>query len=130
MQQHPFGPLPPVSQLTLVGGGLGMLWGKTRFAECVATVHAAVEAGIALFDLAPRYGDGNGNGEEVVSATQRSIGQISYRRSRATPLSRTIPPTKTLNSRGSRLWTSRSPTQEPIPTSGNPIASRARVGPR
>jgi aryl-alcohol dehydrogenase-like predicted oxidoreductase len=26
--------------------------------ECVATVHAAVEAGITLIDLAPRYGDG------------------------------------------------------------------------
>ena len=35
-----------------------MLWGETTVEECVATVHAAVEAGIDLFDLAPRYGDG------------------------------------------------------------------------
>ena len=64
MQQHTFGRLPPVSTLTLGGGGLGMLWGATTFEECVATVHAAVAAGITLLDLAPRYGDGKA--EEVV----------------------------------------------------------------
>ena len=66
MQMHPFGRLPPVSTLTLGGGGLGMLWGKTTFQECVATIHAAVAAGITLLDLAPRYGDGKA--EEVVGA--------------------------------------------------------------
>jgi aryl-alcohol dehydrogenase-like predicted oxidoreductase len=66
MQHHTFGPLPPVSVLTLGGGGLGMLWGTTTFDECVATVHAAVAAGISLLDLAPRYGDGKA--EEVVGA--------------------------------------------------------------
>ena len=64
MQQHSFGPQPPVSALTLGGGGLGMLWGQTTFEECVATVHAAVAGGINLLDLAPRYGDGKA--EEVV----------------------------------------------------------------
>src|SRR6201993_537428 len=64
MQQHTFGKLPLVSTLTLGGGGLGMLWGATTFDECVATVHAAVAAGITLLDLAPRYGDGKA--EEVV----------------------------------------------------------------
>jgi aryl-alcohol dehydrogenase-like predicted oxidoreductase len=58
MDLHSFGPLFPVSTLTLGGGGLGMLWGQTTFEECVATVHAAVAAGINLLDLAPRYGDG------------------------------------------------------------------------
>jgi aryl-alcohol dehydrogenase-like predicted oxidoreductase len=58
MQLHKFGSLFPVSTLTLGGGGLGMLWGQTTFEECVATVHAAVAAGINLLDLAPRYGDG------------------------------------------------------------------------
>ena len=58
MQSHTFGPLPAVSTLTLGGGGLGMLWGETTVEECVATVHAAVAAGITLLDLAPRYGDG------------------------------------------------------------------------
>ncbi len=66
MQHHPFGPLPPVSVLTLGGGGLGMLWGATTFDECVATVHAATAAGITLLDLAPRYGDGKA--EDVVGA--------------------------------------------------------------
>jgi aryl-alcohol dehydrogenase-like predicted oxidoreductase len=64
MQQHTFGKLPPVSTLTLGGGGLGMLWGPTTFDECVATVDAAVAAGINLLDLAPRYGDGKA--EDVV----------------------------------------------------------------
>jgi aryl-alcohol dehydrogenase-like predicted oxidoreductase len=64
MQQHQFGHLPLVSTLTLGGGGLGMLWGPTTFDECVATVHAAVAAGITLLDLAPRYGDGKA--EQVV----------------------------------------------------------------
>ena len=64
MQQHQFGKLWPVSALTLGGGGLGMVWGETTFAECVATVHDAVAAGINLIDLAPRYGDGKA--EEVV----------------------------------------------------------------
>ena len=64
MQRHDFGGLFKVSTLTLGGGGLGMLWGPTSVAECVATVHAAVAAGIDLIDLAPRYGDGKA--EEVV----------------------------------------------------------------
>jgi aryl-alcohol dehydrogenase-like predicted oxidoreductase len=64
MQQNTFGRLFPVSTLTLGGGGLGMLWGPTTFDECVATVHAAVAAGINLLDLAPRYGDGKA--EQVV----------------------------------------------------------------
>ena len=46
MKRHEFGSLPEVSTLTLGGGGLGMLWGQTTFEECVATVHAAVDAGI------------------------------------------------------------------------------------
>ena len=66
MQTHSFGSLPPVSTLTLGGGGLGMLWGQSTFDECVATVKAAVDAGINLLDLAPRYGDGKA--ESVVGA--------------------------------------------------------------
>jgi aryl-alcohol dehydrogenase-like predicted oxidoreductase len=58
MRQNSFGKLRPVSALTLGGGGIGMVWGETSFDECVATVHAAVAAGINLLDLAPRYGDG------------------------------------------------------------------------
>src|SRR5689334_18107230 len=64
MERHAFGRLWPVSSLTLGGGGLGMLWGPTTLDECVATVQDAVDAGINLLDLAPRYGDGKA--EEVV----------------------------------------------------------------
>jgi aryl-alcohol dehydrogenase-like predicted oxidoreductase len=66
MERRHLGKLWPVSALSLGGGGLGQVWGETTFEECVATVHAAVEAGIDLFDLAPRYGDGKA--EEVVGA--------------------------------------------------------------
>src|SRR5579862_6350313 len=64
MKTQPFGQLGPVSVLTLGGGGLGQLWGPTTREECVATVKAAVDAGITLIDLAPRYGDGKA--EQVV----------------------------------------------------------------
>src|SRR5919201_6413513 len=64
MQQQDLGSLAAVSKLTLGGGGLGMVWGATTWDECVATVHAAVAAGINLIDLAPRYGDGKA--EQVV----------------------------------------------------------------
>src|SRR5437879_5752689 len=66
LMEHQLGKLWPVSTLTLGGGGLGMVWGETTFEECVATVHAAVAAGINLIDLAPRYGDGTA--ERVVGA--------------------------------------------------------------
>ena len=58
MDKGNLGPLGPVSRLTLGGGGLGQLWGRTDRAECVATVRAAVDAGIDLIDLAYRYGEG------------------------------------------------------------------------
>jgi aryl-alcohol dehydrogenase-like predicted oxidoreductase len=64
LNTHPFGRLAPVSALTLGGGGLGQLWGPTTREECVATTRAAVDAGITLLDLAPRYGDGKA--EQVV----------------------------------------------------------------
>jgi aryl-alcohol dehydrogenase-like predicted oxidoreductase len=64
MKTQPFGRLGQVSVLTLGGGGLGQLWGPTTREECVAAVKAAVDAGITLIDLAPRYGDGKA--EQVV----------------------------------------------------------------
>jgi aryl-alcohol dehydrogenase-like predicted oxidoreductase len=64
MRMHSFGPLPAVSILTLGGGGIGMVWGETTHEECVATVRAAMDAGITLLDLAPSYG--SGTAERVV----------------------------------------------------------------
>jgi aryl-alcohol dehydrogenase-like predicted oxidoreductase len=64
MQTRQLGGLWPVSALTLGGGGIGQVWGPTTRAEAVATVQAAVEAGITLLDLAPGYG--RGEAEAVV----------------------------------------------------------------
>jgi aryl-alcohol dehydrogenase-like predicted oxidoreductase len=58
MDVRTLGRLWPVSALTLGGGGLGQLWGSTTREEAIATVREAVDAGITLLDLAPRYGDG------------------------------------------------------------------------
>ena len=57
MQTVTLGPLADVSRLTLGGGGLGRLWGETTLDEAVATVHAAVDAGVTLIDTAPSYRD-------------------------------------------------------------------------
>lgn len=66
MKNRPFGKLGNVSALTLGGGGLGQLWGKTSREECISTVHDAVESGIDIFDLAPLYG--NGEAENVIGS--------------------------------------------------------------
>ncbi|HWD29116.1 MAG TPA: aldo/keto reductase [Rhizomicrobium sp.] len=55
MKKNPFGPLGQVSALTLGGGGIGQIWGETGGEECVATIHAAIDAGIDLLDTAPMY---------------------------------------------------------------------------
>jgi aryl-alcohol dehydrogenase-like predicted oxidoreductase len=43
-----------VSRLTL-GGGIGQIWGEVTHEEALATLHAAVDAGISLIDAAPMY---------------------------------------------------------------------------
>lgn len=58
MEMRQLGQLWPVSILTLGGGGVGQLWGATTREECIATVRMAVDEGITLLDMAPRYGDG------------------------------------------------------------------------
>jgi hypothetical protein len=64
MRQNSFGKLWPVSALTLGGGGIGMVWGETTFDECVATVRAAIAAGINLIDFtAVRLSQVGGVGE-------------------------------------------------------------------
>ena len=46
--------LGEVSRLSL-GGGIGQIWGETPRDEALATLHAAVGAGITLIDCAPMY---------------------------------------------------------------------------
>jgi aryl-alcohol dehydrogenase-like predicted oxidoreductase len=65
VQLRELGPLGPISALSLGGGGLGQVWGPTDRDEAVATVHAAVAAGVALLDLAPAYG--RGESERVIA---------------------------------------------------------------
>jgi aryl-alcohol dehydrogenase-like predicted oxidoreductase len=56
MQLARLGPFTGVSRLTLGGGGLGQIWGESSDEEAVATLHAALAAGINLIDTAPMYG--------------------------------------------------------------------------
>ena len=56
MQHASLGPLGNVSRLTLGGGGLGQIWGASSDEEAVATVRAALDAGIDFLDTAPMYG--------------------------------------------------------------------------
>ena len=64
MRKQEFGQLFDVSRLTLGGGGIGQVWGSTSRDEAIATVRAAHEAGVNLFDMAPLYG--NGEAETVM----------------------------------------------------------------
>lgn len=65
MRKHSFGALGEVSRLTLGGGGIGQAWGPTRREEAIATIRAAVDAGIDLLDTAPLYR----NCEQIVAET-------------------------------------------------------------
>lgn len=64
MEIRRFGQIGSISALTLGGGGIGQVWGTTDRQEAVATVRAAVDAGINWLDMAPLYG--NGEAESVV----------------------------------------------------------------
>ncbi len=76
MQERAFGIFGKVSALTLGGGGIGQVWGKTNRDEAVATVHEAVAAGITLFDMAPLYGNGEAEivlGNALASQPNRDL---------------------------------------------------------
>jgi aryl-alcohol dehydrogenase-like predicted oxidoreductase len=70
MEIREFGRLGPVSALTLGGGGIGGVLGATDRAEAVATVHAAIDAGITCLDVAPTYGT-DSEAERVVGQALR-----------------------------------------------------------
>ena len=69
MEKRSFKPYGSVSALTLGGGGLGQVWGKTTRDEAIATVNLAIEKGIDHLDVAPMYG--NGEAERVVGEVFR-----------------------------------------------------------
>jgi aryl-alcohol dehydrogenase-like predicted oxidoreductase len=56
MRTTTLGPFDSVSRLTLGGGGLGQIWGASSDEEAIATIHAALAAGIDVIDTAPMYG--------------------------------------------------------------------------
>ena len=58
MKQRQLGDLWPVSPLTISAAGLASIWGETPEQEGIATLHAALEAGINHIDVAPSYGRG------------------------------------------------------------------------
>jgi aryl-alcohol dehydrogenase-like predicted oxidoreductase len=66
MELRDFGRLGQISALTLGGGGLGGVCD-----EAVATVHAAIDAGITMLDVAPSYGD-DFEAERVIGAALRA----------------------------------------------------------
>jgi len=69
MRSSRLGPFGDVSRLTLGGGGLGQGWGATSPEEAVATVRAAVAAGINMIDTAPMYGAC----EEVIASAFQGV---------------------------------------------------------
>jgi aryl-alcohol dehydrogenase-like predicted oxidoreductase len=56
MRNATLGPFDDVSRLSLGGGGLGLVWGASTEDEAIATIHAALDAGINVIDTAPMYG--------------------------------------------------------------------------
>lgn len=65
MKTSQLGSVGPVSRLTIGGGGIGQVWGKTTRQEAVATLRMAIDKGINLIDVAPAYG--RGEAEQVVA---------------------------------------------------------------
>lgn len=57
MHTSTLGPFTDVSRLTLGGGGLGQIWGASSDEEAIATITAALDAGINMIDTAPMYGE-------------------------------------------------------------------------
>ena len=64
MELRNFKPFGDISALTLGGGGLGQVWGKTSRKEALETVAIALDHGINHLDVAPMYG--RGEAESVI----------------------------------------------------------------
>jgi aryl-alcohol dehydrogenase-like predicted oxidoreductase len=76
MKSRPFGPLGSVSLLSLGGGGIGRVYGTVDADEALATVRAAVEAGIDLLDVAPTYGPSESSPEAELVIARAFDGRI------------------------------------------------------
>ena len=90
MTRRPFGTLGEVSALTLGGAGLMGGWGhEPDLDEAVATIGAAVDAGVDHIDVAPGYGDGGA--ERAVGAAFDGALPAGVRISTKVPLDRPAP---------------------------------------
>lgn len=90
MTTRPFGALGEVSALTLGGAGLMGGWGHAPdLDEAVATIRAAVDAGVDHIDVAPGYGDGGA--ERAVGAAFGGALPAGVRISTKVPLDRPAP---------------------------------------
>ena len=90
MTRRPFGALGEVSALTLGGAGLMGGWGHDPdLDEAVATIRAAVDAGVDHLDVAPAYGDGGA--ERAVGAAFGGTLPAGVRISTKVPLDRPPP---------------------------------------
>jgi aryl-alcohol dehydrogenase-like predicted oxidoreductase len=76
MRSRQFGPLGSVSAFSLGGGGIGRVYGAVDEREALATVRAAVDAGIDLFDVAPTYGPGESSPEAELVIARAFNGRI------------------------------------------------------
>jgi L-galactose dehydrogenase len=65
-----------VSALSFGASALGGVFGSVDEAEAIATVHAALDAGISYFDVAPAYG--GGRSETVLGKALKGIDRSRY----------------------------------------------------
>jgi len=59
------------------GGGIGQVWGPTTEAECVRTIHRALELGVTFLDVAPAYGQGKAEEGSVLDVERATLNQQS-----------------------------------------------------
>ena len=76
MKHRKFKPFGSVSALTLGGGGIGNVWGKTTREEAIATVIAAIDSGINHLDMAPMYGKGEAEIVVGEASKDRDLSEI------------------------------------------------------
>ncbi len=76
MKHRKFKPFGSVSALTLGGGGIGNVWGKTSREEAITTVVTAIDSGINHLDMAPMYGKGEAEIVVGEASKDRDLSEI------------------------------------------------------
>lgn len=78
-----------ISEIGYGGWGIGGTWGGTCDEESLAALHAAIDAGVNLFDTALIYG--NGRSEALIGQVLRARREKVFVATKVPPLSTTIP---------------------------------------